>query len=98
MRSFLVFTHTGPILVLSKYDSVRQPELLNRLSAYGKFIAHEVPVEAVKSSYTAHFEHVLNDPKQNDEMRVLDGDGERIFVNVDFKTLGAPVYYEPELA
>jgi hypothetical protein len=96
MKSFLVFTHSGPVLVLSKYDSVQQPELLNRLRAYGKFISHEVPMDAVKACYKEHLDHVLNDPKQGDEFRVLDEDGESIFINVGFHVLGTPTYYEPE--
>jgi len=95
MKSFLVFTRVGPVLVLSRFDSVKEPALLNRLSAYGKFVAHELPIEAVKSCYSAHYEHILNDPKQSDDFRVLDTDGERIFTNVSFQVLGPPAYHEP---
>lgn len=96
MKSFLICTYKGPVLVLSRFDSIQQPELLDRLSAYGKFIAHEVPVEAVRDCYSVHFEHLLRDPKESDELIVLDGEGERVYTNVSFQTLGPPAYYEPE--
>ena len=95
MKSFLVFNHTGPMLILSRFDPIQQPELLDKLSAYGKFIAHEVPIEVIKSCYSAHFEHLLRDPKESDELIVLDSDGERIFTNISLQVLGTPVYHEP---
>ena len=94
MKSFLLFTRVGPVLILSEYDSIQQPELVDKLTAYGKFIAHEVPIEAIKSCYSTHFEHVLQDPKESTELIVLDGDGERIFTNVSFQVLGSPAYHE----
>jgi len=91
-----LFTHTGPILILTGFDSIQHPELTDRLSAYGKYIAHEVPLEAVKGCYSAHFEHVMRDPKESEELIVLDSEGERIFTNVNFQSLGPPAYYEPQ--
>lgn len=95
MKSFLLFSHAGPVLILTSLDSIGQPELLSRLSStYGKFIAHEVPLEAVKACYSEHFEHVINEPKEDSELMVLDVDGKQIFTNVNLKTLGPPFYYD----
>lgn len=95
MKSYLLFTQAGPILILTDYDSIEQPELADRLAAYGKFVALEVPMETIQSCYSAHFEHVLKDPKESSELIVLDREGGRIFTNINFKLLGAPAIYEP---
>jgi len=95
VKAYLLFTVTGPVLVLSKFESIEHPELLNRLSGFGKFIAHEVSLEAVKSCYAMHYQHVLEDIRQTDELRILDQDGQRIFTNIDFRDLGVPVYHQP---
>lgn len=95
MKSFLLFTHTGPLLILSQYDSINQPELLSKLTAYGKFIAYEMPIEAIQSCYSAHFQSVLQDPRANKAMIVLDEDGESIFTNISLRALGQPTIYEP---
>lgn len=95
MKSFLLFTHTGPLLILSKYDSINQPELLSKLTAYGKFIAYEMPIEAIQSCYSDRFQNVLQDPRANEAMIVLDEDGESIFTNISLRALGIPTIYEP---
>jgi hypothetical protein len=95
MKSFLLFTHTGPVLILSQYDSINQPELLSNLTAYGKFVAYEMPIEPIQSCYSAHFQSVLQDPKSNKAMIVLDEDGESIFTNISLRALGPSTVFEP---
>jgi hypothetical protein len=95
MKTFLLFAVAGPVLVLTKLGSIRDPELLKRLASLGKFIAYELPVESVKASYSAHFQHILTDPKQTDELRILDTDSKQIFTNIDFKALGQPLVHQP---
>jgi hypothetical protein len=70
------------------------PALMKKLAYLGKFIAHEVPLQTVKKSYSAHYEHVLTDPKQTDELRILDTDSKQIYTNIDFKVLGPPVVHQ----
>ncbi len=84
------------MLVLTRYDSLKQLELLEKLGAYGKFIGVEVPMEAVRSRYGAHFEHVLKDPDENHDLIVLDHESQQIYTNIDFSGLSGPVYYEPK--
>jgi hypothetical protein len=98
MKAYLVFSARGPVLVLASYDFAKHPESLDKLAAKtsGKFIAHEVPLDAVKSSYSAHFAHVLEDPSQAGDVKILDDDGTEILTNVRFKGLSAPIYYDPD--
>ena len=98
MKAYLLLTSSGSVLVLSTIDFVNNPEKLDKLAAMtsNKFIAYELPVEAVRANYAAHFAHVLGDPNQPGEIKILDDDGEQIFTNVSFKDLSAPIYYDPE--
>ncbi len=96
MKAFVIFAVGGPILVLTKFSSVMDPQLLKKTATWGKFIAYEVPLDSVKAAYSAHFEHILADPKQTDDLRILDTDSDQIFTNLDFKQFGMPVVSQPD--
>ena len=98
MKSYFLFTAGGPLVILTSYDSIVNTELLKRLRSKGisKFIAHEVPVESARAKYGAHFDVVLADLHESDDLRVLDYSGERAFDRFAFKELGSPVYHEPD--
>ena len=98
MKTYLLFTSTGPMVIITSYDFVKHPELLNKLQSKGidKFIAYEVPIDTVKERYGMHFDVVSKDVHQTDDMRVLDFSGERVFRNFAFGELGSPIYHEPE--
>ena len=97
MKAYFMFTSTGPLVVLTSYDFIKSPELLEKLVAKGlsKFIACEVSLELCKTKYGKHFDVVCGDLRQSDDLRILDYSGERAFRNFSFKELGAPIYYEP---
>ncbi len=98
MKAYFLFTASGPLVVLTSYDSIDSPELLKRIRSKGinKFIAHEVPVKLAKERYGMHFNIVLEDLHESDDLRVLDYSGERAYRNFSFKELGPPSYYEFE--
>ena len=50
MKAAVVFTGSGPILILTTYESFGSPDFIEKLEAKGlnKFIAYEVPVELAK--------------------------------------------------
>ncbi len=97
MKAAILFTGTGPIIVLTSYASLNAPNFVEKLAVkgIGKFIAYEVPVEAVKTKYGKHFEIIMNDLHQSDDLRVLDYDGHRVFRNFTLSQLGQPIYHEP---
>jgi hypothetical protein len=72
---------------------------VEKLAAKGisKFFAYEVGVEEVKKTYGKHFEVILKDLRQTDDLRVLDYDGHRVFRNFTLSKLGQPIYHEPGL-
>ncbi|MFC1970414.1 hypothetical protein ACFLV0_00510 [Chloroflexota bacterium] len=98
MKAYFMFTATGPLVILTSYEFIEHPDILQRLSAkgIGKFIAYEVSIESAKAKYGKHFNVVCGDLQQSDDLRVLDFSGERAFNNFSFKELGTPIYYESE--
>ena len=60
-RAYLIFTGTGPILVLSTYPSLTDERLIGKLRYKGidKFIAYEVDLEAVKARYAHSYANIV---------------------------------------
>jgi hypothetical protein len=96
MKAGIFFTGSGPILILTSYNSLTDPELVAKLSVKGikKFIAFEVPEDMVKAKYGQHFNVIMGDLHQSDDLRVLDYDGHHVFYNFSLKGLGNPIMYE----
>lgn len=97
MKAGIIFTGTGPILILTSYESFKDPGLVAKLETKGitKFIACELPLELVKKKYGNHFNVVMGDLRQTDDLRVLDYNGYNIFHSFSFKEMGKPIYHEP---
>jgi hypothetical protein len=97
MKAGIIFTGTGPILILTSYDSFTDPKFVEKMATKGikKFIARELPVEKVKEKYGLQYSIILGDLKQTDDLRVLDYNGHNVFYNFSFKEMGEPIYYEP---
>jgi len=96
MKAGIFFTGTGPILLLTSYDALDDPNLIQKLETKGirKYIAYEVPEEKVKEKYGQQYKIILGDLKQSDDLRVLDYDGHHVFYNFSIKDVGEPVYHE----
>jgi len=96
MKAGIFFTGTGPILLLTSYETLDDPNLVAKLKTKGirKYIAYEVPEEMVKDKYGKQYSIILGDLKQSDDLRVLDYDGHHIFYNFSVKDIGEPVYHE----
>lgn len=96
MKAGIIFTGTGPILILTTYGSFSDKKLIEKLSIKGikKFLAYEVPMEMVKKKYGQQFDAIMKDVKQSDDLRVLDFDGHKIFYSFSFNDLGEPFQYE----
>ena len=96
MKAGLIFTGTGPILILTTYESFKDPKLIAKLDAkgIGKFIACDLPLDKVKAKYGNHYAVVMGDLNQTDDLRVLDYNGYNVFHNFSFSEMGKPVYHE----
>ena len=100
MKTAMLFTGSGPIVIITSHDSVTAPALLRKLEAkgIGRFMAYEIPLELAKARYGGHFTTVVNDLHESDDLRVLDYNGERAFALFRLDELKNPVLYEPEAA
>ena len=96
MKAALIFTASGPLVILTSHDSLTAAPLLEKLSAKGidKFIAYEAPLDIVRQRYGHHFQVVTQDLHETDELRVLDENGHRAFELLNFEELGEPLMYE----
>ena len=97
MKSFLLMTGSGPLVILTSHGFVEDSALLEKLQRKGidKFIAYEVPLELAKERYGGHFTAVMNDWLETDRLRVLDFNGERVFGLFNFSELGGAHIHEP---
>ena len=96
MKAGIIFTGTGPILILTTYKSFEDPKFVEKLDVKGikKFIASELSLEKVKAKYGNHYSVVMGDLNQTDDLRVLDYNGYNVFYNFSFSEMGKPVYHE----
>ena len=94
-QTYLIFTGTGPILVLSTYPELTDARLLKKLRYKGinKFIAYEVDTEAVQKRYQGSFEGIAEDLLSVEDLRVLDFNGHQIMANFSLDELGSPIKY-----
>ena len=93
MKAGIFFTGTGPILLLTSYEALDAPKLVEKLATKGikKYIAYEVPEDKVRDK---HYQVVMGDLKQSDDLRVLDYDGHHVFYSFSVGELGEPVRHE----
>lgn len=96
MKAGIYFTGTGPILVLTSYNSLTDRKLIEKLTTKGikKFIAYEVPVDAVREKYGQHYNVIMGDLHQDDDLRVLDYDGHHVFEKFSWQELGEAILHE----
>jgi hypothetical protein len=94
-RAYLIFSGTGPILVLSTYPELTDERLVSKLRYKGidKFIAYEVDIEAVKARYTHSYANILKDLETEEDIRVLDFNGHQIMANFSLDELGDPIKF-----
>jgi len=97
MKAALIFTGSGPIVILTSYESLTDETLIAKLRAKGleKWIAFELPLTQCRQRYGAHFDVVCEDLQQADDLRVLDYNGHRVLELFRFDELGEPIFYEP---
>jgi hypothetical protein len=95
MRAYIVFSGTGPILVLTTYPELTDDRLMGKLAHKGiiKFIAYEVPLERVRSVYGVPYEVIAQDLAHTEDFRVLDFNGHHIFSRFSFEELGDAIMW-----
>lgn len=96
MKTALLFTGSGPLVIATSYASLTEPGLLAKLEAkgIGKFIAYELPLALTKQRYAGHFEVAMQDLRESDDLRVVDFNGERAFGLFHLNEFGQPIMVE----
>jgi hypothetical protein len=96
MRSYLVLTENGPLLLLTSSTSITEEILLDSLHGKGidKFIAYEVEVDKVREFYGVPFEIIAADLESGKDPRVVDFHGPHIFSRLSLSDLGRQIQYE----
>jgi hypothetical protein len=96
MKTALLFAGSGPLVIITSHESLTDPALLGKLRAkgIGKFIAYEIPIAVAQERYGGHFQVVMRDLHESDDLRVLDFNGERAFRLFHLNELGLPIMFE----
>jgi hypothetical protein len=96
VKAGILFTGTGPILILTTHESFADNKLIEKLTAKGikKFMAYEIPIELVREKYGQQFDVIMKDVKQSDDLRVMDFDGHKVFYNFSFADFGDAYQHE----
>ena len=96
MKCFMLFTGGGPLVILTSYGSATEDDLLEKLRIKGieKFLAYEIPIPLAQERYGTHFVAVKRDLHQEDDLRILDYNGDRAFRLFHFHELASPITYE----
>jgi hypothetical protein len=96
MKTALLFAGSGPLVIITSHESLTDPALLEKLRAkgIGKFIAYEIPIAVAQERYGGHFQVVMRDLHESDDLRVLDFNGERAFRLFHLNELGPPIMFE----
>ena len=99
MKAAIVFTGTGPILVISTFESLEDKKLHEKLRDKGisKFILREVALDTVEKRYAGRFNNLKAEMGTANDMRVLDYNGNQVFVNFEFPDLGTAVEVEDDV-
>ena len=93
MRAYILFSGTGPILLLTTYPELTDERLVEKLSQKGivKFIAYEVSVDRVRDVYGTPFTVIAADLESSEDCRVLDFNGHHIFSSFRFSEFGEAI-------
>jgi len=96
MKAGIIFTGTGPILVLTSFESFSDESFIRKMEQKNirKFMAVEVPVELCKQRYAQSFTLIMNDLHQDNDLRVLDYNGHSVLNAFKFDEWGPEIRHE----
>ncbi len=96
MKAGLMLYGNGALIYLTSHLRFMDDDLIRKFRNKGitKFLVYEIPVEEAKKRYGNHFDMVVQDLKETDDLRVLDYDGTRAFKMFSFGEMGSPLRHE----
>ena len=98
MKSYFLFTGSDPKVILTSYDSLDDPKLLNKLKSKGitKFIAYELSLESTRARYGKQFDTMCSGLDGIDDLKVLDYSVDSSSRKFSFDELSNPTFCEPK--
>jgi hypothetical protein len=98
MKAGVIFTGSGPILILTTYPDLVDPQLAAKLKLKGivKYLAFEVSTDLCAKRYGDKYHDIARDLTESADMRILDYNGHNIFQQFHFQELGPLEAHEPE--
>ena len=95
LRSYLIFTASGPILVLSTFPKLTDDRLIAMLRYKGieRFIAYQVDLDALAECYPDTFSPLSEELAGTQDARVLDANGHQIMARISLDELGDPIKF-----
>jgi len=92
----MLCTDQGPVVIVTQYETLHHPRLLELLEQKGiaKFIGFTFPLELVQQRYGQHYQTVMENLHETDELRVVDSEGRRAFRLFSFSEMSEPMLYE----
>lgn len=96
MKAGIIITGSGLILVLTTYEDFSNEKFSQKLAQKGinKYVAVEVPLADCQQKYGQHYDVIMKDVKQENDLRVLDYNGFNIFHNFSFNAWGKEYRHE----
>jgi hypothetical protein len=81
MKSEIVFSGSGPTSILTTYEDFSNEKFSQKLGQKGieKYVVGEVPLKMCIEKYGQHYDVIMKDVKQADDLRVLDYNGFDVF-------------------
>lgn len=97
MNAGIFFAGSKAVVMLTSYGSLTDPGLIEKLAVKGirKYVAFGLEIEAVKKTYGKHFDAIMQDTQQTDDLRILDYNGYRAFRDFAPTQIGPSIYYAP---
>lgn len=95
IRAYMIFSGSGPVLVVTRLSSGMQSESAIQYFAekgVNKYIAMEVSSDHAATYYGTRFHSNVSRLKSEEDIRVLDINGQHIFSQFAFEEMGEPVY------
>jgi len=100
LKTFMIFTGTGPILVITRLNDMEGEVARRHMESKGirKYIAYEVPYATAEERYGTRLHKAVDRLASEEDIRVFDVDGHHAFMVFDFTEMGEPVYVDAKLS
>lgn len=96
MQTYLIFSTSTPILVISTFPSPDSPGFIERLTEMGidRFVCFRAPLGKAREIYGMRYEQLADEIEEENDIQVLDYNGFTAFKNFDIDELELTFKYQ----